>query len=92
VVIGNGFSGSDYLQIPDDVPVVNGRYLLLKRFRGGSMFDAIARYRERLAEELYRLGNSVTYGAIEVGLLRMEVATRTVSVALGGTPFRAMRR
>jgi len=92
VVIGNGFAGSDYLEIPDDVPVVNGAYLLLKRFRGGSIFDAIARYRERLAEELRRLGDAVTYGTIEVGSVRMELPTRRVSVALGGAPFKAMRR
>jgi hypothetical protein len=91
-VIGNGFAGSDYLEIPDDVPVVNGRYLLLKQFRGGSIFDAIARYQERLAKELHRLENAVTYGTIKVGPVTMEVPARTVSVALGGAPFRAMRR
>jgi hypothetical protein len=92
VVIGNGFAGSDYLEIPDDVPIVNGRYLLLKRFAGASIFDAIALYRERLAEEVRRLGDVATFGTIEVGPVKMEVPARTVSVSLGGGPFRAMRR
>jgi hypothetical protein len=91
-VMGNGFAGSDYLEIPDDVPIVNGRYLLLKRFRDGSIFDAIARYQDRLSEELHRLGDEVTYGTVEVGPVRMEVPARIVSVALGGASFRAMRR
>ena len=91
-VIGNGFAGSDYLDIPNDVSVVNGHYLLLARFRGGSIFEVIEQYQERLSQELRRLPGDVTYETLTVGPVRIEVPARRVSVALGGPSFKAIRR
>jgi hypothetical protein len=49
-VLTVGFIGSDFLSIPDDVSVVDLRYLLLRRFRGSSMFDVITEYDGRVGQ------------------------------------------
>jgi len=49
-VFGNGFAGSDYLTLDPGIPVVDGTYILLSRFRGKSLFDAVSEYTDQLAE------------------------------------------
>jgi len=51
VVIGHSFAGSDCLQIPQDVAVIDARYLFLSRFAGQCIFDALDAYQKRLLEE-----------------------------------------
>ena len=72
-VIGNSFAGSDYLAIPQDVSVVDGDYLMLPRFAGKSIFDAIADYQVRLSEEGSRALEGLSFNAIEVGGITIEV-------------------
>lgn len=72
-VIGNGFAGSDYLPIPQDIAVVDARYLLLPRFAHGSVFDAIATYQRRLSEESAKAVNDLHYRSVTLGDITIEV-------------------
>jgi hypothetical protein len=72
VVIGHGFSGSDYLLIPDDVAVVDSRYLLLPRFAGSSIFEAIATYQRRLAEESAHASEGLGSNSVELAGITIE--------------------
>jgi len=72
-LIGNGFAGSDYLLIPQDVPVVDVRYLLLPRFASGSIFNAIATYQKRLSEEIAKSTKSSHYSSVNLSNITIEV-------------------
>ncbi len=72
-VIGNGFIGSDWLEIPDWVTLVDARYLLLPRFRGASIAAALDAYTARLKEHE---GNAVAQSRISrfhLGDVKVEV-------------------
>jgi hypothetical protein len=72
-VIGNGFAGSDYLSIPQDIAMVDARYLLLPKFAGQSVFDAIDAYQRRLSEEGSKAIQSLHYRSVRLGDLIFEV-------------------
>lgn len=71
-VLGNGFSGSDYLEIPQDVAVVDVQYVLLPKFGGESVFSAIDCYLERLSLEISRAAAGLRMRAIELGDVKIE--------------------
>jgi hypothetical protein len=48
-VLGNGFAGSDYLQLEPNIPVVDIQYILRPAFKGQSIFAAIKEYDDKLA-------------------------------------------
>ncbi len=72
-VIGNGFSGSDYLEIPPNTTVVDAQYLLLSKFRGRSIFELIDFYESRISEESERAEKTLTFEAIHLGDLTFEI-------------------
>ena len=66
-VIGNGFAGSDYLPIPEDVTMVDAKYLLLRKFAGKSVFSAINDYTQRLLQESKVASERLRHSLISVG-------------------------
>jgi hypothetical protein len=78
-VIGNGFAGSDYLPIPDGVKVVNAHYLLLPRFKGGWILDAIDAFQGRLETAMGGV-NAQDRLALQFGKLRLELPGRRIAV------------
>lgn len=79
-VIGNGFAGSDYLPIGPDVPVVDARFLLLPRFRGGSVVGTIEAYQRRLEIAIREVGDLERYRGLVLGPIRVEVPARQIVV------------
>lgn len=73
VVIGNGFSGSDYLEVPGYIRVVDAQYLLLSKFRRRSIFEPIDLYERRISEESERAEETVCFESIHLGDLTFEV-------------------
>jgi hypothetical protein len=72
-VIGNGFAGSDYLPIPQDIPVVDASYLLLPRFAGQSIFDALHAYQRRLTEESQQATEDLGVRTIKLAGITIEL-------------------
>jgi len=79
-VIGNGFAGSDYLAIPEDIAVVDSGYLLLSRFAGRSIFDAIDAYQRRLSEETSRTVEDLGTSSFTLAGITIELPSWSVSV------------
>jgi hypothetical protein len=79
-VVGNGFAGSDYLPIGPDVPVVDARFLLLSRFRGGSVVETIQAYEGRLGTTMREVGHLEDYRELVLGPVRVEVPARQIVV------------
>jgi len=79
-VIGNGFAGSDYLPIEPDVPVVDARFLLLPRFRGGSIIESIGTYGDRLATVMRDVGRLEEYRELSLGPIRVEIPAREIVI------------
>lgn len=59
-VLGDGFAGSDYLEIPEGVSIVNARFLLAPEWRGGSPIDAVAEFNRRLSKEEASIAQGVS--------------------------------
>jgi hypothetical protein len=73
VVIGNGFSGSDYLEIPGYIRVVDAQYLLLSKFRRRSIFEPIAEYERRISEESGQAEKDLSFAPIQLGDIIFEI-------------------
>lgn len=79
-VIGNSFAGSDYLPIPQDIAVVDGRYLLLSRFAGMSIFDAIDEHQKRLSEESARAFEDLSFNSVSLADITIELPSWSISI------------
>lgn len=79
-VIGNGFAGSDYLPVPRTVVVVDATYLLLSRFKGTSLFDAVGEYQERLSEETTKASEQLNYNTLKLTDITIEVPSWSKSM------------
>ena len=79
-VIGNGFAGSDYLPIPQDIAVVDGRYLLLSRFVRMSIFDAVDAYQRRLAEESSQAVEDLSFNSVKLADIIIEFPSWSIAI------------
>lgn len=79
-VIGNGFAGSDYLPIPQDVAVVDAHYLLLSRFAGASIFDTIDKYQKRLLDESEKAIGEADFNSCEVAGVTIEIPSWSITI------------
>ena len=72
VVMGNGFAGSEYLPFDLGIPVVDARYLLLERFCGRSIFEAINEYSDWLDKLMRGAAPSSKTGSVTLGNIAFE--------------------
>jgi hypothetical protein len=72
-VLGNGFAESDYLPIPQDVPVIDAHYLLLPRFAGQPIFSALHAYQSRLTEESREATEDLGVTAVQLAGITIEL-------------------
>ncbi len=79
-VIGNGFAGSDYLPIPQDIAVVDGHYLLLSRFARKSIFDAVDAYQKRLAEESTQAVDDLSFNSVKLADITIEFPSWSIAI------------
>jgi len=77
-VIGNGFVGSDYLVIPDQVLVADVNFLLLKRFAGRSLIQALNEYEQRL--ESLTTSTNADFLPLRLGEITIEVPQHSSSI------------
>ena len=80
-VIGRGFAGSDCLAIPKDVVVVDSRYLLVPKFAGRSIFEAIDSYQRRLAEVSAQAGVDLHRNSVELADIVIEFPSWEVTIS-----------
>jgi hypothetical protein len=76
-VIANGFVGSDYLPIPPDVTVADAHYLLLPRFMGRSLFEALGAHEARLARAM-DTAREARYRVIRAGPVEVEIRAQEI--------------
>ncbi len=74
-VIGNGFVGSDYLHIPEDISVVDADYLLLPKFKEKPIFDAVHECQKRLSEEIAKANTYQQFHSIELAGITFELSS-----------------
>ncbi len=79
-ILGNGFVGSDLLDIPGDISMVDVRYLLLPRWKEQSVFDAIDAYENRLSQHETTARVELTINTLEVGDVKIDVPSWSVTV------------
>lgn len=80
-VLGNGFAGSDFLSVPDDVDLVDAHFLLRPGYQGASSIDAIDQFRERLRREVERAITRAEYTTLEIDDVRLEVRGQVLSLS-----------
>jgi len=80
-VVGNGFAGSDYLQVPKDVNLVDAKFLMMSKLAGQSIFSAIAEYQRRISEKSIVASQHLQYSSILVGNLTVHVPSWQVAVS-----------
>jgi hypothetical protein len=80
-VIGRGFAGSDCLAIPKDVVVVDSRYLLVPKFAGRSIFEAIDSYQRRLAEVSAQASVDLHRNSVELADIVIEFPSWEVTIS-----------
>lgn len=79
-VIGNGFAGSDYLQVPEDVTLVDAKFLMMPKLAGQSILSAIIEYQRRISEKSIVASQNLQYSSISVGNLTVHVPSWQVAV------------
>jgi len=79
-VIGNGFTGSDYIQFPNDVSCADARYLLLPKFTRKSIFYAIESYEKLLSEESKKATKNINFNSFKLADITIEIPSWKIHI------------
>ena len=78
-VLGNGFAGSDYLPLDPTISVVDVKYLLRPKLRGGSIFEGIAQYNAQIATMTLQAVSRAQMTSLTLGDVTFEFPAYTLS-------------